>query len=97
MKNTYQYGHQYEYSDGGDRDMSGGCEEREEYGVRATWGWMECTRARIFDAYDVCLFSPISASVSAAVREKPHTTSSMVPPPPSGAGGFSGHDDGRWG
>ena len=91
MKNTYQYEHQYEYSDGGDSNMSGGCEEREEYGVRATWGWMECIRARIFDAYDVCLFSPISA------REKPHTMSSMVPPPPSGAGGFSGHDDGLWG
>ena len=41
MKNTYQYEHQYEYSDGGDRDMNGGGEEREEYDVRATWGWME--------------------------------------------------------
>ena len=58
--------------------MSGGVEEREEYDVRATWGWMECIRARIFDAYDVCLFSPASAAVG---KERPTTTSSVLPLP----------------
>ncbi|KAH8111648.1 hypothetical protein DFH11DRAFT_1546499 [Phellopilus nigrolimitatus] len=44
----------------------------ESHGVLATWSWRECTRARVVDTYELCLFPP---PVSTRTQEKEQNVS----------------------
>ncbi|KAI5116634.1 hypothetical protein M0805_002397 [Coniferiporia weirii] len=44
-------------------------ELEESHGVLTTWRWRDCTRERLFDAYDLCLLPP-PMSTKAAEKER---------------------------